>query len=60
MIAQHIKLPSQFAALAPKIQEFFCIKAFGKEINLYDGAVIQAMSTNLASYIITLLPGFCG
>jgi len=53
LIAQHIKLPSQFAALAPKIQEFFCIKAFGKEINLYDGAVIQAMSTNLASYIIT-------
>jgi len=53
LIAQHIKLPSQFAALAPKIQEFFGFKAFGKEINLYDGAVIQAMSTNLASYIVT-------
>jgi type III restriction enzyme len=53
LIAQHIKLPSQFAALAPKIQEFFGFKAFGKKINLYDGAVIQAMSTNLASYIVT-------
>lgn len=53
LIAQHIKLPSQFAALAPKIQAFFCFKAFGKETDLYDGAVIQAMSTNLASYIVT-------
>jgi type III restriction enzyme len=53
LIAQHIKLPSQFAALAPKIHEFFAYKAFGKEVSLSDHAIIQAMSTNLTSYIVT-------
>ncbi len=53
LIAQHIKLPSQFAAIAPKVRDFFAYKAFGKEINLSDSAVIQAMSTNLANFIVT-------
>jgi type III restriction enzyme len=52
-IAQHLKLPSQFSAIAPKIQDFFCCKAFGKTVDLYDSATIQAMSTNLASFIVT-------
>jgi len=51
-IAHNIKLPSQFAALAPKIREFFKYKAFGKEVDLEDKTVIKAMSTNLASYVI--------
>lgn len=51
-IAQDIKLPSQFAALAPKIREFFQSKAFGKEVDLNDKMVIHAMSSNIASYIV--------
>ncbi len=51
-IAQNIKLPSQFAALAPKVREFFEVKAFGKTVDMNDSLVIRAMSTNLASFIV--------
>jgi type III restriction enzyme len=51
-IANNVKLPSQFAALVPKLKEFFERKAFGKEVNLDDAVVVQAMSTNLASYVV--------
>lgn len=51
-ITQNIKLPSQFAALTPKVREFFECKAFGKTIELHDPQVIRAMSTNLASYVV--------
>lgn len=51
-IAQNLKLPSQFAALAPKIREFFQHKAFGKTVDLYEPLVIKAMSTNVASYVV--------
>lgn len=51
-IAQDLKLPSQFAALAPKIRDFFEKKAFGETIDLYDPKVIKAMSTNVASYVV--------
>lgn len=50
-IAQEVKLPSQFAALAPKVREFFAEKAFGKTVDLEDKAVISAMSTNVAHYV---------
>ncbi len=52
-ITQNLKLPSQFAVLAPKIREFFEKKAFGKEVDLYDPLVIKAMSTNVANYVIS-------
>ena len=52
-IASNVKLPSQFAVLVPKLREFFERKAFGKEVNLDDPAVVKAMSTNLASYVVT-------
>ncbi|MBM3712404.1 MAG: hypothetical protein FJW56_03075 [Actinobacteria bacterium] len=52
-IAQDIKLPSQFAALAPKIIEFFEKKAFGKDVDLNDPIIIKAMSSNIADYIVT-------
>jgi len=51
-IAHNLKLPLQFAALAPKIKEFFQHKAFGKTINLDDPLVVKAMSTNVASYVV--------
>jgi type III restriction enzyme len=51
-IAHNIKLPSQFAALAPKIREFFEKKAFGQKVDLADSLVVKAMSTNLACYVV--------
>ena len=33
-IAEAVKLPSQFAALAPKVREFFEKKAFGQSVDL--------------------------
>ncbi len=51
VIAKEVKLPSQFAALAPKVREFFERKAFGKAVNLEDAATIRAMNSNVAQYV---------
>lgn len=51
-ISQDIKLPSQFAALAPKLREFFMYIAFGKAVDLNDSAVIKAMGSNIACFIV--------
>jgi type III restriction enzyme len=51
-ISQNIKLPSQFAVLAPKVKEFFERKAFGKQVDLSTPQLIQAMSSNVASYVV--------
>ena len=51
VIAKEVKLPSQFAALAPKVSEFFAHKAFGKTVNLEDAAAIHAMNSNVAQYV---------
>ncbi len=50
-IAQEVKLPSQFAALVPKVQEFLSQCAFGKPVDLDDPAVIQAINSNIAQYV---------
>lgn len=50
-IAEQVKLPSQFAALAPKVREFFEFKAFGRQVDLDSKATIKAMSTPVAHYI---------
>lgn len=50
-IAQEVKLPSQFAALAPKVREFFEFKAFGKAVNLDETETVKAMSSNVAHYV---------
>jgi type III restriction enzyme len=52
-IASNVKLPSQFAALVPKLREFFERKAFGREVNLEDPLVVRAMSRNFVSYVVT-------
>jgi type III restriction enzyme len=51
-IAQNIKLPSHFALIAPKVREFFELKAFGKSIDLNDTGVIPAISSNVASFVV--------
>ncbi len=50
-IAQEVKLPSQFAALAPQVREFFEHKAFGKSVDLNAPEVVKAMSGNVAHYV---------
>ncbi len=50
-IAQDVKLPSQFAALAPKVREFLATKAFGKEVELEGKAMIHAISSNVARFV---------
>lgn len=50
-IAEAVKLPSQFAALAPKVREFFEHKAFGHAVDLSDETVVRAMSTPVAHYV---------
>jgi type III restriction enzyme len=50
-IAQDVKLPSQFAALAPKVREFLETKAFGEPVALDDPAMIRAISSNVAQYV---------
>ncbi len=50
-IAQDVKLPSQFSALAPKVREFLAKKAFGEPVNLDEPAMLKAISSNVAQYV---------
>jgi type III restriction enzyme len=50
-IAQDVKLPSQFSALAPKVREFLEKKAFGETVNLQDPAILKAISSKIAQYV---------
>lgn len=50
-IAQDVKLPSQFAALAPKVREFLEVKAFGRRVELEGAEMIHAISSNVARYV---------
>jgi len=50
-IAAGVKLPAQFAALAPKVREFFESKAFGRPVALEGASMIHAMSTKAAHYV---------
>jgi len=50
-IAEAVKLPAQFAALAPKVREFFELKAFGQPVDLSQPATVKAMSTSVAHFV---------
>jgi type III restriction enzyme len=50
-ISQDVKLPSQFAALVPKVREFLETKAFGESVDLSTPAMIKAISTPVAGYL---------
>jgi type III restriction enzyme len=50
-IAQEVKLPSQFSALAPKVREFLENKAFGERVSLDDASMIKAIGSNVAQYV---------
>jgi type III restriction enzyme len=53
LIAKEVKLPSQFAVLAPKVREFFEHKAFGRTVDLDKHETVRAMATPVASYVCT-------
>jgi type III restriction enzyme len=50
-IAQDVKLPSQFAALVPKVREFLETKAFGEGVDLSTKEIVKAISTSVAQYV---------
>lgn len=50
-IAADVKLPSQFAALVPKVREFLALHAFGEPVNLDDPVMIKAISHPVAQHV---------
>jgi type III restriction enzyme len=50
-IAREVKLPSQFAALVPKVREFLETKAFGGPVNLDTKEMVKAISSNVCQYV---------
>jgi type III restriction enzyme len=50
-IAQDVKLPSQFAALVPKVQEFLRDRAFSEVVDLADMTIVRAIATPVAQYV---------
>jgi type III restriction enzyme len=50
-IAADVKLPSQFAALVPKIHDFLEQRAFGEPVDLDDPLIIKAISHPVAQHV---------
>lgn len=50
-IAEEVKLPSQFAALVPKLREFFELRFFDGRVDLDDIRVVRFMATPLTSHL---------
>jgi type III restriction enzyme len=50
-IAEQVKLPSQFAALAPKVRDFCETRLFGRTVDLGDREIVRAMATPLSHYV---------
>src|SRR6266487_6569277 len=52
VIANSLKLPSQFSALAPQVWDFFEHRAFGGKVEMDSPALIQAMNHRIARYVV--------
>src|SRR5207302_57951 len=50
-IAQDVKLPSQFAALVPKVRQFLETRAFGGPVKLDTPDMVKAIGSNVAQYV---------
>jgi type III restriction enzyme len=50
-IAQDVKLPSQFAALVPKVREYLADRAFHQTVDLNTQEMVKAISSNVAGYV---------
>lgn len=53
VIAAELKLPSQFAIIAPKVKDFLQFKAFGAQVDLDSQEILQAISRRLTVHITT-------
>jgi len=51
LIAGNIKLPSQFAVLAPKVRDFLKYRAFGREVDLEHPDILRAISRRLTVHV---------
>jgi type III restriction enzyme len=51
LIAEKINLPSQFAAIAPLVRDFFEYKAFGKRVDLTDSTTVRAMGSKVSEFV---------
>jgi type III restriction enzyme len=52
LIANNLKLPGQFSALAPKIWEFFERRAFYGTVNMESPTIVQAMNHRVSGYVV--------
>src|SRR2546421_7506915 len=52
LIATSLKLPGQFAALAPKVWTFFEQRAFGGKVAMESATIVQAMNHRVAGYVV--------
>jgi type III restriction enzyme len=50
-IAQDVKLPSQFAALVPKVREYLATVAFHKPVALDTPEMVKAISSEVAGFV---------
>jgi type III restriction enzyme len=50
-IAEDVKLPAQFAALVPKVREFFETRLFGKPVDLNDLVVVRTLASPMVGYV---------
>jgi type III restriction enzyme len=50
-VAEEVKLPSQFAVIAPKVRDFFERRFFGERVDLEDRKVIRFMATPLVQHL---------
>ena len=51
VIAEELKLPSQFASLAPKVRDFLKYRAFGDEVDLDTPEMLEAISRRLTQIV---------
>jgi len=51
VIAHELKLPSQFAALAPKVRDFLKLRAFGRVVDMDSTDILQALSRRLTMMV---------
>jgi type III restriction enzyme len=50
-IAEDVKLPAQFAAIAPKVREFFENRLFGQTLNLDDPGIVKTLASPMVGYV---------
>ncbi len=50
-IAAELKLPSQFAVLAPKVRDYLRLRAYGSEVDLDTPEMLAAISQRVCRYI---------